>query len=543
MPPKPDLVFHTAPIAVETDHSAFTVQLSPFKPAQDLSHTTRPLAPIIEDWVSDSDDESETNDQTDPQSVSSFVQSSESVDHLIKDCNYHAMKKAQPIPRNYAHKGYNKQNASFTHKHPPKHMVPAAVLTQSKLVSITAVIPVSVVVPKIMVTRPRHAHLIIKKSKSPIRRHITRIPSLKASNSPHRVTVAQALVLSVAKGKKGKWYALTVNPTIYVTCIKQFWNTIVGKQSNDVTRLQALVDRKKVVIMEAAIRDALRLDDADGVDCLPNEEIFAELARMGYEKPSTKLTFYKAFFSSQCRKFNFSKYIFKSLVRNIDSSSKFYMYPRRVGKGCSGVKTPLFEGMLVAGEPEEQGDAKEQVHGNDNDAIQRADTTVLGDDVQDQSIPSPTPPQSPPPQPQSPPLAQPHDADFLMSLLHEALDAYDAFTRRVEHLEHDKVAQDLEITKLKTRRIESSADTDMEDASNQGRMIADLDRDKGVALIDDEGTEKKAEDAQVLSMQEDKPELQEAVEVVTTAKLITEVVTAASESITAASTTISAAEP
>nr|GEZ20483.1 hypothetical protein [Tanacetum cinerariifolium] len=54
-----------------------------------------------------------------------------------------------------------------------------------------------------------------------------------------------------------------------------------------------------VVITEATIRDALRLDDAEGVDCLPNEEIFVELARMGYENPSTELTFYKAFFSSQ----------------------------------------------------------------------------------------------------------------------------------------------------------------------------------------------------------------------------------------------------
>nr|GFB35194.1 hypothetical protein [Tanacetum cinerariifolium] len=62
MPPKPDLVFHTVPIAVETAHSAFTVQLSPAKPAQDTSHTTRPMAPIIEDWVSDSEDESEPND-------------------------------------------------------------------------------------------------------------------------------------------------------------------------------------------------------------------------------------------------------------------------------------------------------------------------------------------------------------------------------------------------------------------------------------------------------------------------------------------------
>nr|GEV42638.1 hypothetical protein [Tanacetum cinerariifolium] len=75
-------------------------------------------------------------------------------------------------------------------------------------------------------------------------------------------------------------YALTVNPHIYVSCIKQFWNTIVIKQSNDVTRLQALVDKKKVVIKEATIRDGLRLDDAEGVDFLPNEEIFAELAHM-----------------------------------------------------------------------------------------------------------------------------------------------------------------------------------------------------------------------------------------------------------------------
>nr|GEU89042.1 hypothetical protein [Tanacetum cinerariifolium] len=60
MPPKPDLVFNNAPNGVETDHFSFTVKLSPTKPDQDLSHTIRPSAPIIEDWVSDSEDESET---------------------------------------------------------------------------------------------------------------------------------------------------------------------------------------------------------------------------------------------------------------------------------------------------------------------------------------------------------------------------------------------------------------------------------------------------------------------------------------------------
>nr|GFC47324.1 hypothetical protein [Tanacetum cinerariifolium] len=49
----------------------------------------------------------------------------------------------------------------------------------------------------------------------------------------------------------------------------------------------------------SAMTSAVICLSTEGVDCLPNEEIFAELAQMGYEKPSTKLTFYKAFFSSQ----------------------------------------------------------------------------------------------------------------------------------------------------------------------------------------------------------------------------------------------------
>nr|GEX59537.1 ribonuclease H-like domain-containing protein [Tanacetum cinerariifolium] len=59
MPPKPDLVFHNAPNNVETVYTAFNVELSSTKPNQDMSPTHRPLAPIIEDWVSDSEDDSE----------------------------------------------------------------------------------------------------------------------------------------------------------------------------------------------------------------------------------------------------------------------------------------------------------------------------------------------------------------------------------------------------------------------------------------------------------------------------------------------------
>nr|GEV94705.1 uncharacterized mitochondrial protein AtMg00810-like [Tanacetum cinerariifolium] len=147
--------------------------------------------------------------------------------------------------------------------------------------------------------------------------------------------------------------------------------------------LQALVDKKKVVVTEAAIRDALHLDDAEGVDCLPNEEIFTALAR---------------------------------IVR----------------------------------EPEEQGDAEE--HGNDDNATKKPITVV--DD--------------------------------------EALETCAALTRRVEHLKHDKVSQNLEITKLKTRvkKLERAN----KDVSNQGRMIDELDKDEGAELINEKEETEEVKD-------------------------------------------------
>nr|GEW17328.1 ribonuclease H-like domain-containing protein [Tanacetum cinerariifolium] len=58
-------------------------------------------------------------------------------------------------------------------------------------------------------------------------------------------------------------------------------------------------DKKKVIITEATISIDLQLEDAEGVDCLPNAEIFEQLTLMEYENLSQKLTFYKALFSPQ----------------------------------------------------------------------------------------------------------------------------------------------------------------------------------------------------------------------------------------------------
>ncbi|GJW84475.1 hypothetical protein Tco_0157620 [Tanacetum coccineum] len=94
-------------------------------------------------------------------------------------------------------------------------------------------------------------------------------------------------------------YALTINPTIYTSCIEQFWATAKVKTVNGEVQLQALVDGNKIIVTEVSVRRDLQLNDEEGTNCLPNATIFEELTRMGYEKLSQKLTFYKAFFSPQ----------------------------------------------------------------------------------------------------------------------------------------------------------------------------------------------------------------------------------------------------
>nr|GEZ56108.1 hypothetical protein [Tanacetum cinerariifolium] len=401
-------------------------------------------------------------------------------------------------------------------------------------------------------------------------------------------------------------HALTVNPHVYISCIKQFWNTAVVKRSGDVTRLQALVDKKRIVITEEVVREILQLNDAEG------------------------------------QRFKFSNYIFESLVRNVDSSSKFYMYPRFIqliiqtnvadlSKHTTRYISPaltqkVFANMRMVGKGDDVQEpaAEEVVH----DVVPTTPTSP--------SPSSPVIPSSPPHQPPCPP--QPQDAEGLSLLFQQVLDTCSALALRVKGLENDKAAEQLEIVKFKARvkklekinkgriivdmdqdegielhsiftsspttlvkglendkaaqqleivklkarvkklekinkvkssklrrlkkvgtsqRVESS--DDVENVFNQGRIIVDMDQDEGIELVTDqekdaefEGkhADKQAEiynidldhSSKVLSMQED-TEVQEAIEIVTTAKLMTELVTATATQVVAASTSIPAAKP
>nr|GEV84176.1 uncharacterized mitochondrial protein AtMg00810-like [Tanacetum cinerariifolium] len=145
-----------------------------------------------------------------------------SLDHLIKDCDYHEKKMAQPTIRNHAHRGNYKQYARMTYQNPQKHMVPAVVLPQSKPVPITAVRPVSTAVPKLSVTRPKQVKPIITKTNSPPKRHTNRSPSPKTSNSPPKVTAVKALVFSAAldvafDGKEPEFDEKTIESVVNVS--------------------------------------------------------------------------------------------------------------------------------------------------------------------------------------------------------------------------------------------------------------------------------------------------------------------------------------
>nr|GEX57087.1 hypothetical protein [Tanacetum cinerariifolium] len=155
-----------------------------------------------------------------------------------------------------------------------------------------------------------------------------------------------------------------------------FWASILIKKVNDVVKLRALSDGKRV-------------------------EIFTELARMGYEKPPPNLTFYKAFFSAQWKflihtlvqcistkrtvwdEFSCSMaFVFICLATDDLSShtnkytslaltQKVFANIRRVGKGFLGVETRLFATMLV----QPQSPAVE-----DDDELNAIEPTVFDDE-------------------------------------------------------------------------------------------------------------------------------------------------------------------
>nr|GEU73088.1 putative ribonuclease H-like domain-containing protein [Tanacetum cinerariifolium] len=169
MPPKSDLVFHYAPTASETVPNVVNVEPSTTKPTKDMSQSNRPSAPIIENWVIDSEDESE-GEPMPTQKAPSFVQTSKhvktprtsvkpieppkqaknlridnhksrghkhswnrkacfvckSLNHLIKDCDFYEKQMVQKPVWNHAIRANHQNSARMTRPYSNRHIVPTA---------------------------------------------------------------------------------------------------------------------------------------------------------------------------------------------------------------------------------------------------------------------------------------------------------------------------------------------------------------------------------------------------------------------------------
>ncbi|GJU03208.1 hypothetical protein Tco_1113546 [Tanacetum coccineum] len=78
-------------------------------------------------------------------------------------------------------------------------------------------------------------------------------------------------------------YALSHNPTIYDSLVKQFWQTAtVRTLANRTQELVASIDNKEYTITEAFVRSKLQLADAACISNLPDADIYDGLATLGY---------------------------------------------------------------------------------------------------------------------------------------------------------------------------------------------------------------------------------------------------------------------
>ncbi|GKA03446.1 hypothetical protein Tco_0676227 [Tanacetum coccineum] len=243
--------------------------------------------------------------------------------------------------------------------------------------------------------------------------------------------------------------------------IVDFLNTYPVKTVNGEIQIQALVDKKKVIITETSIRSDLQLEDAESTECLPNATIFKQLTLMG-----AKTTAWNKFSSTMAsaviclatnQKFNFSKYIFNNMVKNLEGGVKFLMYP-------SGPTEPVTDDTKnVASVP---------THSNDQllsgeDRLKLTELMELCTKLSERVLALET------------------------TKTNQALEI-NSLKRRVKKLEGKRKSKPPGMKRLfkigRSAQVVSSKDEglgDQEDASKQGRKIADIDADAEVTLVDE----------------------------------------------------------
>ncbi|GJW91064.1 hypothetical protein Tco_0168617 [Tanacetum coccineum] len=185
-------------------------------------------------------------------------------------------------------------------------------------------------------------------------------------------------------------HALTVNPTIYISYIEQFWNTSSSQTINDEKQIHATIDSKEVVVTEASIRSSLLLNDADGTACLTNEGIFQNLALMGYEAGMSSQQillqlFVMVFLNNRIELGE----PFNDVYVTPAHTQKVFSNMSRKGVKFSGKVTPLFDSMVVPHQAPEGEDFRDSLEGtirSEGDQVQPShDSPLSGGPISDRA--------------------------------------------------------------------------------------------------------------------------------------------------------------
>ncbi|GJR78372.1 hypothetical protein Tco_0149157 [Tanacetum coccineum] len=286
--------------------------------------------------------------------------------------------------------------------------------------------------------------------------------------------------------------------------------------------IQALVDKQKVIITEKSVRSDLMLEDVERTECLPNDVIFEQLTLMG---------FVQVFLDKQVE--GMSKH--KGIYVTPSHTKKIFANMKREGKGFSGRITPLFQTMMVQA-PEDMGeDSAAPTDSHSTPIITQPSSSKpqkkksKKKQRKDSGPTEPIPEEATNKEPISTPSCDPPQSGEDRLQLTELMNLCTKLQKQVLDLEEAKTAQAKEIASLKKRvkqlekrkksrtsglkrlrkvgsasRVESSNDVSLgaqEDASKQGRKIADLDADAEVTLIDE--TQERYDEEMLFDIQDD----------------------------------------
>ncbi|GJX41866.1 hypothetical protein Tco_0256856 [Tanacetum coccineum] len=214
MPLKPDLVYPGLDDFVDMNESVSESVIEKPTVESNEPKTTRKEngALIIEDWVSESEEENETKFQTFKPNFTKieFVKPKTnrkpveqiSFNHLKNDCNnwYNNRRFAKLVWTNVQR--VNKQNFSkLTHPSPKRNMVPRTVLTKSGPISLNTARSVNTVQPRTIVNNAGPMKNVINNAYSTTRRPLNKITTANNSNFTKKVNTIKGIRVNTARPK------------------------------------------------------------------------------------------------------------------------------------------------------------------------------------------------------------------------------------------------------------------------------------------------------------------------------------------------------